>query len=492
MNIQSKEFIRPVCPDPLEPPARTEDGNETRTGRRRLVISLVVILIAAGCALWFSMGSWRHLAAIRAGLGRYFLGLPLLWIAVGFMALHAGVLIWRIVLFKMYRPVPSCSDDELPRCTVVVPAYNEGMMVLKTLESLASSDYPPEKVQMIAVDDGSVDDTWQWIKTAGKRFGDRLLCIQLPQNRGKRHALHAGFLKGTGDVYVTVDSDSIVAPQTLRNLVSPFVASARVGAVAGNVRVLNHHRGFIPRMLNVVFVYSFDFIRATQSMVNTVMCTPGALSAYRRDIVMRVLPVWLNQKFCGRPANIGEDRAMTNLILREGYRVLFQENAKVFTDVPTHYTKLCKMLLRWGRSNVRETIVMSRFAFRPFRDEPMLGARINLLLGGLNLTASQFMLMLTWVSILLYPGVIYLNIACGMVMTSSLSAALYAWRYRSLGFIWAYAYSFFWFASLFWIIPYAIVTPHRTGWLTRELPSPRVGSNAHGFEGEHLRLPHAA
>jgi hyaluronan synthase len=386
------------------------------------------------------------------------------------MVLNAAVLIWRIVLFKLYRPLPDADNAQLPSCTVVVPAYNEGALVLKTLESLAGSDYPPEKLQIIAVDDGSQDDTWQWIETAQNKLGDWIKTIRLPCNKGKRHALHAGFQKGTGDVFVTVDSDSIVEPQTLRRLVSPFIASPRTGAVAGNVRVLNHHQGLIPRMLNVVFVFSFDFIRATQSVVNTVMCTPGALSAYRRDVVMRVLPEWLNQTFCGRPANIGEDRAMTNLILREGYHVLFQENAKVYTDVPTHYTKLCKMLLRWARSNVRETIAMSRFAFRPFRRGSMIGARINLLLSWITLTASQLLLVTTWGLLLLHPGVFSINLVSGIAMSATLSAGLYAWRYRSLGCIWAYAYNFFWFAGLFWIIPYALFTAHRSGWLTRQLP----------------------
>jgi hyaluronan synthase len=186
---------------------------------------------------------------------------------------------------------------------------------------------------------------------------------------------------------------------------------------------------------------------------------------------MRVLREWLNQTFCGRPANIGEDRAMTNLILREGFHVLFQENAKVYTDVPTHYTKLCKMLLRWARSNVRETIAMSRFAFRPFRRDSMIGARINLLLSWLSLTVSQLLLGATWGAIILHPAVFSVKVLCGIAISASLSAGLYAWRYRNMDCFWAYTYSFFWFTGLFWITPYALFTAHRSSWLTRQLPS---------------------
>ena len=96
-----------------------------------------------------------------------------LWLGAGaiFLAINIAAMIWRVVLFAGYSPVPGCSDEELPACTVIVPAFNEGRQVLLTLESLARSDYPAEKLQLIAVDDGSVDDTWQWIEQAKAALG---------------------------------------------------------------------------------------------------------------------------------------------------------------------------------------------------------------------------------------------------------------------------------------------------------------------------------
>src|SRR5690606_39954784 len=84
---------------------------------------------------------------------------------------------------------------------------------------------------------------------------ERLSIYQQPENRGKRHALYLGFELAKGEVFVTVDSDSIVKNDTLRNLVSPFVVNPKCGAVAGNVRVLNNKNAVIPRMLNVSFVF---------------------------------------------------------------------------------------------------------------------------------------------------------------------------------------------------------------------------------------------
>jgi hyaluronan synthase len=384
--------------------------------------------------------------------------------------MSSSAFVWRIVLILFYyRPAKACSDGELPVCTVIVPAYNEGKQVLETVQSIASSDYPAEKLSIIAVDDGSTDDTWHWIQTAAREFPDRVLTCRQPINKGKRQALREGFVHGSGEVYVTIDSDSLVEPQTIRRLVSPLVRDPRVGAVAGNVRVLNRNEGMIPRMLEVSFAYSFDFLRASQSAVNSVLCTPGALSAYRRDIVLKVLPQWLNQRFCGRLANIGEDRAMTNLVLKSGYHVHYQRDAMVFTKVPTKYPNLCRMLLRWARSNVRETIVMTRFAFGRFRETPAMGARINLLLGWGNMTLGQIMMIFTAVHFLSMPAVFGVNLVIGAVIASVTPGLFYAIRYRSGNAVWATAYSCFWIIGLSWIGFYAVFTPHKSRWLTRGL-----------------------
>jgi hyaluronan synthase len=444
----------------------------------------LLILLGIGLVTGVTMTNLEEIDKAKDYLWELKGGAMFLVLGTLFLAANLSALVWRVVLFFMYRPAKPCSLKQLPFCSVIVPAYNEGQQVLLTLRSLAQSDYPAEKLQIIAVDDGSVDDTWDWICKAREELGTRVMAIRTPSNQGKRHALFSGINESKGDVIVTVDSDSIVEPQTLWRLVSPFVHDKRVGAVAGNVRVLNCSEGIIARMLDVTFFYSFDFLRASQSMVNTVVCTPGALSAYRSKLVMRVLPQWMRQTFCGRPANIGEDRAMTNLILREGYHVLFQQDAIVYTKVPVRYKNLCRMFLRWARSNFRETIVMSSFAFRRFRKGSMLGARINLLLSWMVLTNAQVLFVYAMASIILDPTVYASQILTGVILSSSLPAGLYCWRRHSSEGLWAYLYSLFWLLALSWITPYALLTPHKNGWLTR-----RIVAIPPSFEKGYRRAP---
>ncbi len=379
-------------------------------------------------------------------------------------------LLYILVLHLRYKPVKSVSDELLPTCTVIVPAYNEGQLVWQTLMSLADSDYPKDKLQLIAIDDGSKDDTWMWMQKAKEVLGDRVSIYQQPENKGKRHALYRGFHLATGAIFITVDSDSVVKKDTLRNMASPFITNKECGAVAGNVRVLNNQKALIPRMLNVSFVFSFEFIRSAQSRLGSVLCTPGALSAYRREAVLNCLPEWINQTFMGQASDIGEDRAMTNMILKQGYHVMFQRNAYVYTNTPEKYRNLYRMFIRWERSNVRENIMMSKFAFGKFREGPRTGTRILLLSQWLKVLLSYPLMLMMVVFVLTQPLLFISAALTGIFIFSSIQAFFYARRQTVAEAFWAYPYSIFYMFTLFWITPYAIATAGRSGWLTRELP----------------------
>jgi hyaluronan synthase len=305
------------------------------------------------------------------------------------------------------------------------------------------------------------------MQEAKKKLGDRLSIYQQPVNKGKRHALYRGFKLGTGEVFVTVDSDSIVKKDTLRNLVSPFVVNEKCGAVAGNVHVLNNKKAILPKMLNVSFVLSFEFMRSAESVLGSVLCTPGALAAYRSTAVFACLPQWISQTFRGQPSDIGEDRAMTNMILKQGYHVLFQRNAYVLTNVPEKYKGLYKMFIRWGRSNVRENLMMAKYVFSNFRKESKLGARLLFLNQSLKIVMAYPFILFMLFFIITHPILFLSSTFASILVLSSFSVLFYGKRYNFSQSFWAYSYSILYTFGLFWITPYAIATASKRGWLTR-------------------------
>ncbi len=390
-------------------------------------------------------------------------------IAGVFLLFNAGFFGLLFYRYLSYRSIKAVADDELPSCTVIVPAYNEGEQVYATLKSLADSDFPEQKLQLLSIDDGSQDDTWEWMQKAKQELGDRVLISQQPENMGKRHALYRGFNEGHGEIFVTVDSDSIVTKDTLRNLVSPFIKDKNCGAVAGNIRVLNNEYALIPKMLDVSFVLSFEFVRSAESTFKSVLCTPGALAAYKRDVVLQCLPEWINQSFMGKPSDIGEDRAMTNMILKQGKHVLFQRNAVAYTNVPEHYRSLYKMFIRWGRSNVRENIEMAKYVFTNFRQGQKIGTRLLFTSQFLKIAMTYPFLIFMLFFIVTHPLLFLSASLVSILILSTFPVLFYSSRHNSLLSFYAYSYSLLYTFGLFWIAPYAIATAGRSGWLTRNL-----------------------
>jgi hyaluronan synthase len=439
--------------------------NTLKTSRIIILSASIVMMLTGGLLVYLLQPEFEqlHLERMASTWGFYFIVFSLA--LMGYKLLY---FLFNVMLYFKYKPIESVTDQELPTCTVIVPAYNEGHLVYDTLKSLAASDYPAEKLQLLVFDDGSKDDTWEWMKKAKAILGDKVSIYQQPKNMGKRHALYRGFKMGTGDVFVTVDSDSVVKADTLRNLVSPFVVNEHCGAVAGNVLVLNNNKAIIPKMLNVSFVLSFEFMRSAQSAMGSVLCTPGALSAYRREAVFNCLEDWINQTFNGQPSDIGEDRAMTNMIMKQGYHVLFQRNSYVLTNVPEKYKGLYKMFIRWGRSNVRENLMMAKYVFKKFRPQTSrFGTRLVFFDQSLNMLLTYPFLLLMLVMIVMHPLLFISSALFGILLASSFSVLFYAKRYNLQESLWAYSYSFLYTFGLFWIAPYAIATASRRGWLTR-------------------------
>ena len=390
---------------------------------------------------------------------------PLMALGAGFTLAYLAFQVVRTVLWWRYKPYPLPSGP-LPRVTVIVQAYNEGAMVENALYSAAAADYPADRLEIICIDDGSKDDTWFYIDRAQKRFPDLIKAIRFPQNRGKKEGLYAGFTQGQGEFFVTIDSDSVIAPDTVKQVIAPMLADPQVGAVAGNVKVYNRAQSLLARMLAVRFVLAFDFLRASQSIYGAVTCTPGALSAYRKKALTPILEKWRHQTFMGLPANIGEDRALTNFVMRQGYYITYQRSAMVHTVVPESYQGLCRMYLRWDRSNFRESWVQLAFIFTKYRQKHRLLPIIDFFITQIEFPLTYLFLGLLILSFIVYP-IVMVKFFAGLGVITLIYMFYYIHQERDLEFIYGILYSYFAFLALNWVQPYAFITLRNDRWLTR-------------------------
>jgi hyaluronan synthase len=379
---------------------------------------------------------------------------------------EAGYFLATCVVASRYKAVPSHADDKLPMLTIIVPAYNEGANVRVALESAIANDYPADRLEILAIDDGSKDDTWAHIEACAAENPGRITTIKQPKNGGKREALRTGFLRAQGEIVVTVDSDSRLERTALRAIAAPMIDDPEIAAVAGRVLVLNRDENLLTQLLSARFFLTFDLARAAQSRFGAVLCTPGALSAYRKEAVDKVLERWSTQTFMGEPCTIGEDRALTTWILREGYRSAYQRSAVVRTIMPTTFSRVARMLVRWERGNIREDFVLLPLLPTKWRNRDRLWPALEVGFELLQYPVAYLSLALLGMRIASDPMAILGIVGC--IVLGAVVQSLWILRSnRALDFVYGVGYALMAYTALQWVFPYSLVTVRDGRWMTR-------------------------
>lgn len=237
-----------------------------------------------------------------------------------------------------------------PTITVVVPLYNEGKSIYDTIVSLVRLDYPKEKLSIIVVDDCSTDDSHAWASKAAAEF-DNVRVLRNPYNMGKRKGINHAVREATSEIIVSVDSDVIVYPTALRELVKRFT-SPEVAAVGGRIHVSNPNDNWLSKLQTIKYYFGQEHLKNLERSLKSVMCLSGCLTAYRRHVLIQLEPILEDRNILGIPIKYGEDRFLTRQIVKHGYRTVMTMEAMCFTKAPTDLRAYFNQQLRWKRSNV--------------------------------------------------------------------------------------------------------------------------------------------
>jgi len=276
---------------------------------------------------------------------------------INLYSLSVGVFILSRFILAAFYLAPRDVGFE-PTVTVVVACRNEDDSIGKTIGRIYQEGYPHSKLEVVAVNDGSTDRTLDEMMKALDRHPS-LVVVDFEKNKGKRHGMAIGALLAKGEMLVYVDSDSFLMPGAIRKVVQGLV-DPTVAAVAGHTDVENVGTNALTKMQDVRYFVSYRVLKAAESLFGAVSCCPGCFSAYRKVCVLNVLDRWLYQKFLGHYATFGDDRSLTNYLLRD-YRVLYDDEALATTIVPEKWGKYIRQQCRWKRSWVREMLYAGRF-----------------------------------------------------------------------------------------------------------------------------------
>jgi len=381
----------------------------------------------------------------------------------------ASYILSRFLFSLFYRSRPDGGVQ--PRIAIVMPGFNEQEAIAASLRSLLALDYPEDKLQLVAINDGSTDDTLAEMQRVAAESGGRVRVIDFPENRGKRAAMAAGIRATSAEVVAFVDSDSVVEPDGLHWLVQPF-ADSRVGAVCGHANVLNTTDSWLTRMQAVRYFVAFRVVKAAESVFGAVTCCSGCFSAYRREAILPRLEWWEQQTFLGVESTFGDDRSLTNCVLRD-WKILYEKRAVSHTIVPVSFRSFIIQQTRWKRSWTRESLLVGKFIWR----KHPVAAFFTYMSIVLPLIAPVAALhALVWTPLMHDSGLplIYLAGIYALALVYSLYYLLFQERYDLL---WLYGilFAFLYLAVMLWQTYYAIATCRTSAWGTRPATAGMTG-----------------
>jgi cellulose synthase/poly-beta-1,6-N-acetylglucosamine synthase-like glycosyltransferase/peptidoglycan/xylan/chitin deacetylase (PgdA/CDA1 family)/spore germination protein YaaH len=249
----------------------------------------------------------------------------------------------RLVLIGVFATIDRIRTRRIPpgvyepRVAVLIPAYNEDKVIVRTIRSVLKSDYT--NLRVIVIDDGSLDRTFDVAKEAyPKEIEEGRLLVLTKPNGGKAEALNQGLDHVEEEVYVGIDADTVIARDAVSKLVRHF-ADEQVGAVAGNAKVGTRINTWT-RWQALEYITSQNFERRAMDLFNVVTVVPGAIGAWRTAAV---------KKAGGYPVNtVAEDADLTMGLLEEPYKVIYDDRALAFTEAPATARSLMRQRFRWS------------------------------------------------------------------------------------------------------------------------------------------------
>jgi len=280
-----------------------------------------------------------------------FLGAIVLGVARLFVL--AGLALWKLAR-GLGTPLPAAAGAP-QQVTVLIPAFNEEKVIVTTIERILASDYP--NMEVLVIDDGSKDHT-AYIVRSHFMNESRVGVISIP-NGGKANALNVGLTNAQGEVVVALDADTQFEKTTICRLVRWFTDPA-IGAVAGNAKVGNRIN-MITRWQALEYIVAQNLERRALSALDTLTVVPGAVGAWRRDVLRDI---------GGFPADtLAEDQDLTIAIQTKGYRVQFDPTAIAWTEAPDTVRALAKQRFRWAYGTLQCLWKYRGITFNPAYEE---------------------------------------------------------------------------------------------------------------------------
>jgi cellulose synthase/poly-beta-1,6-N-acetylglucosamine synthase-like glycosyltransferase len=272
-----------------------------------------------------------------------------------FIAIYAQVFLGMVLLEEWENIFTESENDEpevWPEVVIAVPCWNESKTVHKTLESLLALDYPKDKLQIWAVDDGSTDNTWEILQ---KYERHSQVTVRTKENGGKHTVLNYVIQNSKSEVFGCLDADSYVRPDTLKNMVKLFVKDEETMAITP-LMIVRDPENILQYMQTVEYNMGL-IIKRILSSVGGIHVTPGPFSLFRKSVFEKI---GLYKK-----AHHTEDMEFAFRMQKNGMKIVSATDAYVTTTTPDTIKKLYKQRLRWNQGFLQNSLDYKDMILRP-------------------------------------------------------------------------------------------------------------------------------
>jgi hyaluronan synthase len=264
-----------------------------------------------------------------------------------FVMVTWAVWLAKVLLSRRYRPWTAPYSTTT---SVVIPVVDEPLDLFRDVLRRIIDQHP---TQIIVIVNGRRNIG---LEEVCQEFEPELEWIWTPV-AGKRNAVKIGVERSLGEIVLLVDSDTIWTEGTHDELIKPF-ANPGIGGVTTRQRILDPKRGFLTRWADWLENSRALYSMPAQSVLGAVGCLPGRTIAFRRSVLTTIMDDFMTQKFLGVFLEVSDDRTLTNLTLKQGFRTVYQSTSLVYTDAPTRVKKLVKQQYRWARGSQYNTLRM--------------------------------------------------------------------------------------------------------------------------------------
>jgi cellulose synthase/poly-beta-1,6-N-acetylglucosamine synthase-like glycosyltransferase/spore germination protein YaaH/peptidoglycan/xylan/chitin deacetylase (PgdA/CDA1 family) len=255
------------------------------------------------------------------------------------------------VIDRLVKPHPVLAPSYNPRVAVLIPAFNEETVIVRTIRSVLNSDY--KNLHVIVIDDGSSDRTAEVAAAAyAQEIAAGRVRVLTKRNEGKAAALNYALDRMNEEIYVGIDADTVIATDAISKLI-PHFQDPSIGAIAGNAKVGNR-LNLWTRWQALEYITSQNFERRALDLFHVVTVVPGAIGAWRTAPVKAA---------GGYPVNtVAEDADLTMSLLEQGYKVDYEDRSLAFTEAPVNARGLMRQRFRWSFGTL-QAIWKHRLAF---------------------------------------------------------------------------------------------------------------------------------